>query len=41
MAHNHGKKAAVTTIKHAKNIAHHGLNHHDVSNTLIKGAVMS
>lgn len=41
MAHNHGKKAAVTTIKHAKKIAHHGLGKHEVSNTLIKGAVMS
>ena len=41
MAHNHGKKAAVTTLKHAKHIAHHGLSKHEVSSTLIKGAVMS
>ncbi|GFO72389.1 hypothetical protein BJAS_P2592 [Bathymodiolus japonicus methanotrophic gill symbiont] len=41
MAHNHGKKAAVSTMKHAQHIAHHGLARHEVSNTLIKGAVMS
>lgn len=41
MAHNHGKKAAVSTMKHAHHIAHHGLAKHEVSNTLIKGAVMS
>ncbi|OQK15983.1 hypothetical protein AU255_17280 [Methyloprofundus sedimenti] len=28
-------------MSHAKNIAHHGLNRHEVSTTLIKGAVMS
>jgi len=39
MAHNHSKHVA--TVKHAKNLAQHGLNKHEVSNTLIKGAVMS
>ena len=41
MAHNHGKKAAVTTMQHAKKIAHYGMDKHEVSTTLIKGAVMS
>ena len=40
MAHNHSKHAA-TTIKHAKNIAHKGLDGHEVSTTLMKGAIMS
>lgn len=40
MAHNHSKHAA-TTIKHAKNIAHMGMDKHEVSTTLLKGAVMS
>jgi len=39
MAHNHSKHAA--TVKHAKDIAHIGLDKHEVSTTLIKGAVMS
>jgi len=41
MAHNHAKHAAATTMSHAKNIAHHGMNRHEVSTTLMKGAVMS
>ena len=41
MAHNHAKKAAATTMSHAKNIAHHGMNKHEISNTLMKGAVMT
>lgn len=41
MAHNHAKHAAAKTMSHAKNIAHHGLDKHEVSTTLIKGAVMS
>jgi len=40
MAHNHSKHAA-TTVKHAKNLAHHGMDKHEVSTTLMKGAVMS
>ena len=40
MAHDHSKHAA-TTIKHAKNLAHNGMDKHEVSTTLIKGAVMS
>ena len=40
MAHNHSKHAT-STIKHAKNIVHHGMDKHEVSTTLIKGAVMS
>ena len=41
MAHNHAKKAAATTMSHAKNIAHHGMDKHEVSTTLMRGAVMS
>lgn len=41
MAHDHKKHAAATTIKHAKHIAHKGMSGHEVSTTLIKGAVMS
>ena len=40
MAHNHSKHIA-TTAHHAKNLAHLGLDKHEVSSTLIKGAVMS
>ena len=40
MAHNHSKHAA-TTVKHAKNLALHGMDKHEVSTTLMKGAVMS
>ena len=40
MAHNHSKHAS-KTLKHAQNITHIGMNGHEVSTTLIKGAVMS
>ncbi|MDF1583122.1 MAG: hypothetical protein P1P78_07410 [Methyloprofundus sp.] len=39
MAHHHSKQVA--TVQHAKNMAHLGVNKHEVSSTLIKGAVMS
>ncbi len=41
MTHNHTKHAGTTAMSHAKNMAHHGLNKHEVSTTLMKGAVMS
>lgn len=42
MAHQHSKHVATTTLKkHAKKLAHHGMDKHEVSTTLIKGAVMS